>query len=305
MGRTINPVLLGGGLIVFASLTAAAGDGVTKFLGQRAAAGQVLFWLGALIVGMAFALRFGTKRPLLSGGFITIFPGLMALRSTLGVLSTACFFKAFATLQLAEVFLFLGLMPVMAAIMGQFWLQETITPAAWLALGIGTLGMTFLFPGGFVMLNWGHSMAALGALAGTGSLVILRRMSVEESNPFAHLVYPHLALAVFFWPVTQHLVPTIEAPEIGLIVVLAILVLTTRALVIFAFERIPAHVATLLMNLQFVWMTAIGIKVFAEVPKPAVLLGAVFVMASGAILVAQQVQLPRKAPPKPSATPAE
>ena len=52
-----------------------------------------------------------------------------------------------------------------------------------------------------------------------------------------------------------------------------------------ALRMMAAYVVAPLLNLQFVWMIAIGIIFFEEVPQAATILGAAIVIASGIFVV--------------------
>ena len=57
-----------------------------------------------------------------------------------------------------------------------------------------------------------------------------------------------------------------------------------------ALKLLPAYAVTPLINLQFIWMVAIGILVFGERPGPEVYSGAGLMILAGAWLVWDQAR---------------
>lgn len=281
-------VVLGTGLVVLATITAAMGDGLTKTLAGRAAPGVVLFWIGVLVASFALLANRWSAGGLLAGSLRTGYPGHMAARAVLSVVSVASFFQAFASLQLAEVFIFIGLMPALAALFSAVLLQEFVSRAGWVALAVGGFGVSLLFPGGVQSIGWGHAMAFCGATSGTASLVLMRKISLHERNSFAQILYPHLALAVCALPFLPGSGALVDLADFALVALLAGLVLITRSLMVPAFARLRAHVASMLLNLQFIWMVLIGTVWFSETPGTSVFMGAALVVCAGVLLLGQQ-----------------
>ena len=303
MRPVLGPVALGIVLTLSASIFAAAADGLTKELGSRAPAAAVLCLVGGLVAFLAILANASPVRYALSGGFRTSVPGLVLCRSALSVISVALYFQAFRTLAFAEVFLFIGLMPVMAAVLARPLLGESVAPLGWVALVIGTVGLGMLAPDGLAGLGYGH-LAAFGAsLAGTVSLVLMRRIALVERNPFAQVFYPHLALFIVNLPSSFALQGVLTPHDIALVVALSILVLVVRSMLVPAYALLRAHLATMLMNLQFVWMLGIGLAVFAEPIMVNVIAGGVLVILSGLALGLQEWQRPQA--PTLAGTPGE
>jgi drug/metabolite transporter (DMT)-like permease len=75
------------------------------------------------------------------------------------------------------------------------------------------------------------------------------------------------------------------ADDLALVGLYAALLFGARWLTVAALRLIPAHVATPLMNLQFVWMVGLGALIWGEVPDPRIYVAAAMVVAAGAILL--------------------
>lgn len=166
----ITGALAGTVLVLAATLTAALGDAVTKQLALNLAPALVLFWVGVLVSVFAIFANRMPHRPVLAGSWHTSRPWLTASRAGLGVASAACFFQAFGSLPLIEVFVFIGFMPVISAVLSRPVLGESVSRAGWLSLMLGVCGLLMLFPGNGWALGWGHAMALGGAGFGSASL---------------------------------------------------------------------------------------------------------------------------------------
>ena len=280
-------------LIVIYTLMMAGGDGITKFIAGRYEAPQ-LFAISALIVlALSLAVEKWRKGEIRTA-VTTSCRWAMALRSLLTVLASVAFFQAFRVLPMAEIFLFLAMVPVIAAVMSGPGLGETVRPAAWTALLIGVAGMLCLFPGGVSSITAGHLWAAIAVLSGTASLVSARYISRREKNSLAQVFFPNAALFVAmacFLPLVW--VP-MQASDLGWILLYSFLAFAGRWIIVLAFGLLPAYVATPLMNLQFVWMVAIGFVAFGEVPEAGTVIGVLLVICSSLWLVRDEM-LPGKA----------
>jgi drug/metabolite transporter (DMT)-like permease len=301
-----------GSIIVFgvvltlgASFLAAASDGLTKELGTRASAAQVLCVLGTLVALLSLGANHLGARPLLPGRLSSAVPHLLVARSVLSIVSVALYFQAFQHLALAEVFLFIGLMPVMAAALGAPVLGERVAPTGWVALAIGVVGLSLLLPAGVQSLGLGHLFAFGAALSGTASLVLMRRMARQDHNPLAQVFYPHAALALACVPLLPGQTLTLTPGDLGLILVLSVMMLAVRSMMVIAFTHLRAHLASMLMNLQFVWMLGIGALFFSELPGPAVIFGGGLVIFSGLALSVQEWWIDQRAQAVALAMPGE
>ena len=269
-------------LVVLYTGMMAGADGITKLIAGGYAAPQ-LFALSAALVVVFSAAGAALRRDL---------PALavqcrkaMALRAVLTVVASVAFFQAFRHLPFADVFLFIGLIPLFTAALSGPVLGEAPRPTAWLALGIGAGGLLFLMPGGVSSAQAGHVWALVAALSGCGSLLAARYIALVERRPMAQVFWPNLALMLVMGGALPFVWQPMTGADAGWIAAYAVLLFLGRYVVVEALRLLPAYVATPLMNLQFVWMVAIGTFAFGEVPTSGTLLGVTLVIASGLWLV--------------------
>ncbi|MCT4559460.1 MAG: DMT family transporter [Pelagimonas sp.] len=274
-------------LVVLYTVLMTAADGLTKFVAGGYAAPQVFVISAGLVALMSWGLaQSRAQRQSLKVRSV----GWMAARTVLTILASVGFFKALYLLPLADVFLFVGLIPLVAAALSGPFLAETPRPTAWVALAIGLTGILFLMPEGLGAVKAGHFWALLGVLSGTGSLLAARVISKVERAPLAQVFWPNLGLMISMAVVAPFVWKPLTMLDFTFIVAYAIALFAARYVVVEALRLLPTYVATSLMNLQFVWMIFVGYVFFAELPTMGTLAGAALIIGSGLWLVVDENQ---------------
>lgn len=287
-----------GVVLLFASTVAATlADGTIKDLSQRLQAPQVFFLSGLIMALLSLlASRAGQGLGAIATGCLkTRRPDLLALRAVATVVASWGFFYAVAQIPLAEVFLFVGLMPLISAVMSRLVLGEEVNPFAWVGLAVGVVGLLMLFPNGLSGFSAGHMAGLVGAFMGTVSLVVSRLMARHERNTLVQVLYPNLALALSAILVLPALWQPMQALDLALILAYSGLLFLARWGMVMVMQRLKAYVALPLMNIQFVWMVLVGAVFFGEVPTATTLLGAALVMFAGVLALMEQVRIDRLA----------
>lgn len=280
-----NGALFGAVLTILYTGLIAGADAITKLIAGGYAAPQLYAFSGLIVIGLSLlADRHKTQRR----GLHTSCPRAMALRSGATVVAALAFFYAFRLLPFAEVFLFIGLMPVLAGLMSGPVLGEYVRPAAWAALAAGFGGVAFLFPNGIASVSAGHGWAALAAVSGTFSMVLARYIGRFESNALAQVFYPNLALCGTMALALPFVWRPMPAADFIWVAGYAALLFAARWVLVEALRELAAYVVTPLMNLQFVWMAVIGAIGFGEFPGLATFIGVGVIMLSGAYLIWDQ-----------------
>ncbi|MEP4035639.1 DMT family transporter [Pseudophaeobacter sp.] len=222
----------------------------------------------------------------------TACPRAMTLRSFAALLGAICFFYAFRLLPFAQVFLFIGLMPLLAGVMSGLILKERISFWAWISLGLGFVGVLFLFPSGVSSVSGGHVLALSGAAWGTFSMVMARYISRYDTNLLPQVFYPNLLLCLAMMPLLPFVWQPMPLSDLVWVLGYAVLLFAARWLAVSALRLLPAYVVTPLMNLQFVWMLTIGAWIFGEMPSQGTWIGGCIVIGSGVFLLWGQVLRP-------------
>lgn len=282
----MSRALAGSLLVVLYTGMISAADGITKLIAGGYAAPQLFALSAALVVlfSLGVAATAGTRQ----GGLRVTCRKAMAVRAVLTVVASVAFFQAFRHLPFADVFLFIGLIPLFTAALSGPVLREAPRPLAWVALGIGAGGILFLLPGGISAGQIGHAWALLAAMTGCGSLLAARYIARIERRPLAQVFWPNLALMIAMGVALPFVWKPMTATDIGWIIAYAVFLFGARYVVVEALRLLPAYVATPLMNLQFVWMVGIGAVGFGEMPTVGTVLGVMLVIASGLWLVVEE-----------------
>ncbi|QEW21179.1 EamA-like transporter family protein [Marinibacterium anthonyi] len=274
----------GAGLVVAYTGLISSADAITKVIAGGYAAPQMYALSGLMVMGFSLL---ADRHPSQRQGLRTTRPWAMAVRSGATVVAALAFFNAFRLLPFAEVFLFIGLMPLLAGLMSGPILGEHVRPVSWAALAVGFAGVLCLFPDGLVAVTPGHGWALLASLAGTLSMVMARYIGRFERNALAQVFYPNAALAGAMGLALPFVWVAMPLADLGWVAGYAGVLFLARWVLVVALRMMAAYVVTPLMNLQFVWMVALGTLVFGEVPAPGIFLGVMIVVGSGLFLVVE------------------
>ncbi|MHA6261648.1 DMT family transporter [Arenibacterium sp. CAU 1754] len=285
IGVNARTASVGAGLVIVYTALISSADAITKFIAGGYAAPQ-LFCMSGLIV-MALSLM-ADRHPSQRRGLATSCPRAMALRSAATVLASVCFFYSFKLLAFAEVFLFIGLIPIVAGLMSGLILNEHVRPVAWGALVAGFVGVLCLFPEGVSSVSLGHVCAMAAVLFGTFSMVMARYIGRHENNALAQVFYPNSAIFATMTLILPFVWKPMPLEDLGWVVAYATLLFAARWLLVVALRLLAAYAVTPLMNLQFVWMVVLGAIFFGELPAPNTYLGVAIVIATGLFLVWDQ-----------------
>lgn len=291
-------------VLVFTGLNACA-DAITKHFSHGFEAPQLLALSSAMIVMFSFAMpRLSSRRASQSAGEVDHRDDMVRLnvarrnmlnmggRSILTVLASFGFYNALRILPLADLFLFVAFMPILAAVLSGPMLGERPGSHVWLALCIGILGLFCLFPNatsGPVSLSFeryaGFGWAALGSVTGTVSMLLGRRIAMSERIPMAQVFWPNLAVMVSMGLILPFVWHPMGFVDTLWLIGYAMTLFGARYLMAEAMRLLPAYIVSLMMNIQFVWMTMLGLLFFGDIPAPGTLLGAGMIILSGFWLI--------------------
>lgn len=288
-----NAVLSGAFLVVIYTLVSASSDAAAKFISSDFAAPQLFALSGGLVAlfSVLGAARKGNLKDLKTANPIPI-----AIRSVMTLASACLFFYAMRELTLAEIFVFVGMMPIMAALLTPLLLKESVDGKAWIALVAGFVGVLCLFPNGIVGLTAGHAIAFAACLTGVVSMVMARLVGKTENKPLALLFYPHLLMFAVMALALPFVFKPMTGFEFSIAALYSSLLFVGRFILVRSLAMAPTHIVMPIMNVQFVWMVGFGSVFFAEVTTPNVLVGAFIVIASCMLLVRQAVAEQKKIP---------
>ena len=274
-------------VLVYTAVIAGA-DGITKFIASQFAPAQLYAFSGLLVAGMSVLVGLfpGQVAPLR-----THHPWAMVGRSGATVLATVASFYALRHLPLADVFLFVALMPVFSAILAGPILGEQLGVLSWISVIAGVMGVLFLLPQWSGTYGWGALAALSSALLGTVSLTLARLISKRDSNVLAQVFYPNLALGLSMSFCLPFVWQPMTLMDFGLVAGYGVLLFCARWLLVLALAILPTYAVMPLLNLQFVWMVVLGAVVFGEWPKLSIYFGIALAAGASAMILRDHLRL--------------
>lgn len=219
------------------------------------------------------------------GALRTARPGAHGLRMLLGLSGMTLNFLGVTMLPLAEATTIGFSVPLFATLFAALLLGEQTGPWRWGAVILGFIGILIVVRPGEALL---HSPGALIALAGA---LVTALVSIQISN----LGRTEAATTIVFWFTLTSMVPLgiamlwFAAPHdlhswtlIGAVAVtgaLAQLALTQ------SLRLAPVSVVLPMDYSSLIWASLFGWLLFAELPAPAILVGAPIIIASGLLIL--------------------
>ncbi|HWH84611.1 MAG TPA: DMT family transporter [Burkholderiaceae bacterium] len=281
----------GDGLALLSAALAAACfvgmDSVIKLLALRYETLQLGFFRFA--AGALFALPLWLARgaPMPAAGSWR----LHAWRSVLLLISLLGYFYALTTLPLALAVTISYLSPIFVAALSIPLLGERPSPAVWVALAAGLVGVSIsVWPewrGGVEGLALprlaGMASAAVAALSFAGVLLLARRQAQHDSLWTILLVQSLLPMLLLAGPAAATWRP-VPLADSGLILLVGALGTLGLVGITLAFTRLEASRVAPLDYTGFVWAALLGYLLFGEVPTPTTL-GSALLIVGGCLLL--------------------
>ena len=210
----------------------------------------------------------------------TATPGLQAVRGILFALTGLGIFWGLGQLPIADVYALLFTIPLWVTALSVPMHKARVGWRRWTAVLVGFAGvMVMLRPGG-EMLGIAAVVVLGAAFAETLALLTIRWVPPEESAE-AMTIWPYLVIVLVLLPALPWLGRWPDAAELPLILVTGILAGMGSLLVTQAYRDAAAATVAPFQYSQMPYGILIGVVVFGDRPSPAMLLGALIVIASG------------------------
>ena len=276
----------GVGLLAYGLFSTA--DASIKALGDDLSVFEIVFFVTA-----AHFLTIGIAKPE-SENWRHIFrmnrPKLVFLRAACGVGAGLCGVYAFTTLPLAEAYALIFLMPAFATMLSIPILGEEVGWRRWTAVALGFIGVLLVVKPGFRELHLGHLTAALAAVFGAVSMIVLRILGPTEKRiTLLATVYTAAVVVNGILMIPGYATPRpFDFALIGLAGVAGGL---GQILMIVATRRAPANRVASGQYSQIVWAVIFGAAFFGEIPDGLSLAGMALVVLSGVITMVREDQI--------------
>lgn len=256
-----------------------ANDTTMKLLMESMGLGQVMLLRGIFATAMIFVLAW--NRGALARPRQLLHP-TMALRAVCEMMATVCFLAALAHMPLANTSAVLQALPLAVTMGAALFLGEQVGWRRWLAIAFGFTGVMIIVQPGFDGFT-AYSLLALGSVVfAAGRDLITRRIpgevpSLLVSTSTALMVAlcgGVLALATDDWA-------PVPAGSLGLLLMTAVLLLVGYHFIIVAMREGDISFVAPFRYTALIWALVLGYLVFGEVPGPAMIAGASFIVLSG------------------------
>lgn len=206
--------------------------------------------------------------------------GIHVLRGVCMVLTTVFITLALGNLPMAQTYSITFSTPLVATILAALALGERPTPAQWICILVGFIGVVIVLNPVDVVV--GIALVYPLAMAFSNAvLYVLTRYAGRQDGPLTLVFWASLAaVAICLGGLPFYAVP-IPLEACLLLVLGGILGTLAHLMIAAAFRRAPTAVVSPMLYSQIVWASLIGWLVFEEIPAAHVIVGSVIVIASG------------------------
>lgn len=281
---------VGAGILVMLAgmLMFSLNDVLGKWLMTSYSAAQVMLVrsLSALVVLLPFLLAADPRQVLRVDR-----PWLQAARSALLAVEGIGFYFAVAYLPLADVVTYWLAAPVYVAALSPVLLKERVGGSAWGAILLGFVGVVVALHPSPETLTPAALIALAGSLAYALAMILGRKL---RGTPDRVLVFWQIVGAAVISLPGVVLIPgqwmTPDATGLVSLATIGIVAMLAHMLVNRAFKYAPAATVMPFMYSLLIWAVLFGYIFFRDVPQPAMLAGAVLIVAAGLLLAAPKRQ---------------
>jgi drug/metabolite transporter (DMT)-like permease len=233
----------------------------------------------ALVPVLLLARGQGGLRALVPQG-----PGLVALRGALTAGGGLCAWQAFSRLPLADGYAILFGAPMLVTALSALILRESVGWRRWSAAVVGFMGVLVMVRPDFATLSLGHALAALAAVQGALSFIVLKKIGArEKSSTILFAVFLAIFLASAPFAVQQFRMPSLH--ELSLMALAGLLMGAGQAGLVLATREAPAVVVAPFQYTQMLWAVVFGLALFGDEPAPRLFLGMAIVVGSGLYII--------------------
>lgn len=233
--------------------------------------------LSALVVLTPFLLRDGMGRV-----WRVERPALQALRAGLLAVEGIGFYAAVAYLPLADVVTYWLAAPIYVAALAPLVLGEKVPAVVWAAIGLGFVGVVLALEPSRDSLTPAAGIALLGSAAFAGAMLLGRKLRATPDTvmvgwQIVGALIGSAAILAFGAGAWQPTPPR----DLAALCLLGVVAMGAHILVNRAFKHAEAAVVMPYQYSLLIWAIGFGAVFFADTPRPAMLLGAGLIVASG------------------------
>lgn len=266
--------------MLVAALTMTLQSAIVKDLGATIDSFEIAFFRG--LFGTLLVLPVAIRRLHLRDLSHNL--GLHTGRTIAGVTSLICTFYAFTAMPLADATAIMFTMPVFMIVLAVVFLGES---AGWwrtTATLIGFLGVVIVVRPGTAAFDPVSLIALFGALLHAVVGVFVKKMARVEPPELIMLYFSLLATAVFFLP-TLYVWHSPTPGELASLGAVAVLGIVNQVCFIAACRVGEMTVVAPIDYTRLLFAGILGYAVFGEIPDGIAAIGALFIIASGFLIL--------------------
>lgn len=266
--------------MLVAALTMTLQSAIVKDLGATIDSFEIAFFRG--LFGTLMVLPVAIRRLHLRDLSHNL--GLHTGRTIAGVTSLICTFYAFTAMPLADATAIMFTMPVFMIVLAVVFLGES---AGWwrtTATLIGFLGVVIVVRPGTAAFDPVSLIALFGALLHAVVGVFVKKMARVEPPELIMLYFSLLATVVFFLP-TLYVWHSPTPEELASLGAVAVLGIVNQVCFIAACRVGEMTVVAPLDYTRLLFAGILGYAVFGEIPDGITAIGALFIIASGFLIL--------------------
>jgi drug/metabolite transporter (DMT)-like permease len=266
-------------------------DVLGKWLVSTYSVGQLMLIrsLAAIVVLAPFFWRVGWRR------LVEVEqPKLHLLRSGLFAFEASAFYFAVAYMPLADAMTYWLAAPIYVAALSPLMLGENVGWRRWSAILVGFAGVIIALSPSKDSFTLPALIALAGSLAFGLAMVFSRSL---RATPDTTLVFWQVSGAALFAGIWCLADPggwaPVSAVDFGLLSLLGIVAMAAHMLVNRSLKLGDAATVVPLQYTLLIWAVLFGWLFFGDAPRPAMLVGAGFIVASGLFIFFRELQLKR------------
>lgn len=254
-------------------------DAVTKHVMETLGFAQVMLIRGIFATILIFLLALSSGA-LAQAAYLR--HPLVALRAVFEMVATIAFLAALVHLPLANISAVLQALPLAVTLGAALFFGEKVGWRRWLAIAAGFTGVMIIVQPGFDGFNVFSLLALLSVMTAATRDLITRRIPEAVPTLLVSTVTA-LAVAMLGGAVTvasDNWVP-LTAATTGWLMASSVLLVIGYHFVIMAMRKGDISFVAPFRYTSLIWALALGYLAFGEIPGPAMIVGAAFIVASG------------------------
>ena len=253
-----------------------------KMLSEQHSVIEIAFYrnLIATLVFLAFVFAFG-KHEILA---VQSRPGLIGIRAVLGTVSLVVTFAAYSMMPMADTTALLFTTSLFIPVLGVIFLKESVGPYRWFAIAMGFFGVLIMLHPSGEMKTLGVLVALFAALVHASVQITSRYLTRYESVETITFYFFLVGLVLTAVPM-PFIAVTPTLAELPLLIGVGLSGAAAQWLLTVAYSNARAAVVTVFNYSSIVWATLFGWLIWNDWPLPAVIIGAVIVIASNLLII--------------------